>query len=279
MQPFTIEMSGLLASHSNSNGTGRAMTPVTGVSVEFRNVSFNYPAQPMSKGLKNVSFTIAAGQTLAIVGATGSGKTTISRLLFRFYDTLGGSVCLNGHDIKQHTLASVRRLIGVVPQDTVLFNDSILYNIKYAKMDATMAEIEAVAEAAQIRAFIELLPEKWETKVGERGLKLSGGEKQRVAIARCLLKNPPIVVLDEATSALDTITEASVQRALQVLGQNRTQLVIAHRLSTVINAHHILVLEEGSVVEYGTPQELQQKQDGRFNQLWKMQIESSHASV
>jgi ABC-type multidrug transport system fused ATPase/permease subunit len=171
-----------------------------GTSVEFRGIHFHYPEQPAEKGLKDVSFKVAAGTTTAVVGHTGAGKTTISRLLFRFYDPLSGSVRLNGMDIAQYTQKSVRQAIGIVPQDTVLFNDTILHNISYGRLDASFEEVVAAAEAAQIRKFVESLPEKWNTVVGERGLKLSGGEKQRVAIARCLLKNPPIVLLDEVRS-------------------------------------------------------------------------------
>jgi ABC-type transport system involved in Fe-S cluster assembly fused permease/ATPase subunit len=200
-----------------------------GVDVDFNDITFHYPEQPPEKGLKGVSFHVAAGTTTAIVGHTGAGKTTISRLLFRFYDPIEGNVEIGGYDIKKYQQKSVRQCIGIVPQDTVLFNDTVLHNIKYGREEATMEEVEAAAEAAQIRTFIESLPDKWETKVGERGLKLSGGEKQRVAIARCLLKNPPVVLLDEATSALDTATEQSVQDALQALGASRTLLVIAHR--------------------------------------------------
>jgi ABC-type multidrug transport system fused ATPase/permease subunit len=177
------------------HGVPRSLAP--GASVEFRNVYFHYPEQPAEKGLKDVSFVVAAGTTTAVVGHTGAGKTTISRLLFRFYDPLSGSVRLNGMDIAQYTQRSVRQAIGIVPQDTVLFNDTILHNISYGRLGASLEEVKAAAEAAQIRTFIESLPEQWNTVVGERGLKLSGGEKQRVAIARCLLKDPPIVLLDE----------------------------------------------------------------------------------
>jgi len=241
-----------------------------GLSIEFKNICFHYPEQPEEKGLKNMSFRVPAGTITAIVGHTGAGKTTISRLLFRFYDPKAGSVMIGDRDIRKHTQKSIRNVIGIVPQDTVLFNDTIAYNIKYGRMDATQEELEAAAEAAQIKGFIESLPEGWNTVVGERGLKLSGGEKQRVSIARCLLKNPPIVLLDEATSALDTVTENSVQDALDALGNNRTTIIIAHRLSTIRHATQIIVLANGEVAERGTYDELLAKQ-GIFAELWNMQ--------
>ena len=188
--------------HPDSHTSARIPQPPQGASVEFRSVGFHYPEQPPEKGLKGVSFTVPAGTTTAVVGHTGAGKTTISRLLFRFYDPLAGSVRINGLDISQYTQKSVRQAIGIVPQDTVLFNDTILHNISYGRLGASFEEVVAAAEAAQIRAFVESLPEKWNTMVGERGLKLSGGEKQRVAIARCLLKNPPIVLLDEVSEGV-----------------------------------------------------------------------------
>jgi len=242
-----------------------------GIGLTFKNVSFHYPSQPVEKGLKNVSFTVPPGTTTAVVGHTGAGKTTISRLIFRFYEPTAGQVMLGDYDIRQATQLSVRSLIGVVPQDTVMFNESIMYNIRYGRLDASDEEVKAAAEAAQIRAFVESLPESWQTVVGERGLKLSGGEKQRVAIARCLLKNPPVVVLDEATSALDTITENSVQEALDALGQNRTVIIIAHRLSTIRHADQILAMDDGKIVERGSHEELLQIEGGYYKRLWDMQ--------
>jgi ABC-type transport system involved in Fe-S cluster assembly fused permease/ATPase subunit len=246
-----------------------------GVDVEFKNVSFHYPLQLKEKGLQHLSFYVPPGTTTAIVGHSGSGKTTISRLLYRFYDPLDGEVNVGGYNIKNYTQKSVRNAIGIVPQDCVLFNDTIYYNIQYGRQSATREEVLAAAEAAQIRDFVEELPEGWETKVGERGLKLSGGEKQRVAIARCLLKDPQIVVLDEATSALDTITEESVQEALYMLGKNRTVLVIAHRLSTVKHADQIIVMGEGEILERGTHTELLSREEGVYSQLWERQFQQT----
>lgn len=243
-----------------------------GAKVEFKDIHFNYPEQPIEKGLKGVSFSIEPGTTTAIVGSTGAGKTTISRLLFRFYDPKSGSVSIGGKDIKHFTQQSIRKLVGIVPQDTVLFNDTVMYNIRYGRMDATDEEVHAAAGAAQIKTFIESLPESWDTTVGERGLKLSGGEKQRVAIARCLLKNPPIVILDEATSALDTVTENSVQEALNALGSNRTVLIIAHRLSTIRDANQIIVMDNGLISEIGTHADLLRNPDSHYAKLWNMQL-------
>ena len=213
----------------------------------------------------------------AIVGPTGSGKTTVSRLLFRFYDVLGGAIKVNGIDIRTVKQSDLRSSIGVVPQATCMFNDTIGYNIKYGKQDATDEDLEQVAKDAQIDSFIKSLPDGWNSLVGDRGLKLSGGEKQRIAIARCLLKNPSIVILDEATSALDTITENSVQAALDRLGEDRTVLVIAHRLGTIRNADNIIVLKEGAVAEEGTHDELLSKGE-LYADMWNMQLHSTSDS-
>jgi len=236
--------------------------------VTFENVSFSYDAERQI--LKDVSFTVPAGKTVAIVGPSGAGKSTISRLLFRFYDVGAGRILIDGQDIRDVRQASVRGNIGMVPQDTVLFNDTIKYNIRYGRQSATDEEIVEAARLAQIAPFIERLPQGFDTEVGERGLKLSGGEKQRVAIARTILKAPPILMLDEATSALDTHTEREIQSALDTVSKNRTTLVIAHRLSTVVEADEILVLEHGIVVERGTHNELLDK-NGLYHSMWERQ--------
>jgi ATP-binding cassette subfamily B protein len=236
--------------------------------VELKDVAFGYdPSRPILKG---VSLTVGAGQNVALVGPSGSGKSTIGRLLFRFYDVSGGSVSIDGQDVRDVTQDSLHSVIGVVPQDTVLFNDTIRYNIAYGRDGATQDQIEEAARAAQIHDFIQSLPEGYDTMVGERGLKLSGGEKQRVGIARTLLKNPPILLLDEATSALDTETEASIQDALRRAGEGRTVITIAHRLSTIADADRIVVLQDGHVVEEGRHEELLSAQ-GRYYQLWTRQ--------
>jgi ABC-type transport system involved in Fe-S cluster assembly fused permease/ATPase subunit len=242
---------------------------VTGGTVTLRAVEFGYDAQrPILQG---VDLTVPAGQTVAIVGASGSGKSTIGRLLFRFYDVGAGALEIDGQDVRSVTQTSLREAIGVVPQDTVLFNDTVGYNIGYGRDGATQTDIENAARAAQIHDFIASLPDGYDTKVGERGLKLSGGEKQRVGIARTLLKNPPILLLDEATSALDTETEASIQGALALASKGRTVITIAHRLSTIANADQIVVLEAGQVVEQGTHDALLADQ-GRYAHLWHMQL-------
>jgi ABC-type transport system involved in Fe-S cluster assembly fused permease/ATPase subunit len=237
--------------------------------ITFDNVHFGY--EPTREILKGVSFTLKPGEKLALVGHSGSGKSTIGRLLFRFYDVTSGAVRIDGQDLRDVTQSSLHAQIGVVPQDTVLFNDTIRYNIAYGKANATEEDIIAAAKAARIHDFVTRLPEGYETKVGERGLKLSGGEKQRVGIARTLLKNPPILILDEATSALDTQTERSIQESLAEMGQGRSVITIAHRLSTIADADQILVMDEGQVVERGTHDELLE-QGGVYTAMWQRQI-------
>ncbi|WP_280188528.1 ABCB family ABC transporter ATP-binding protein/permease [Delftia sp. PS-11] len=236
--------------------------------VRFEHVDFAYdPARPI---LQDVSFTIPAGKTVAVVGPSGSGKSTLARLLFRFYDVQAGQVCIAGQDLRGLTQDSVRRAIGIVPQDTVLFNDTVEYNIAYGRPGAGQEAVVAAARAARIHSFIEAMPQGYATRVGERGLKLSGGEKQRVAIARTLLKDPPILIFDEATSALDSANERAIQAELQSAARNKTALVIAHRLSTVVDAHEILVMDAGRIVERGSHAQLLAA-GGRYADMWAMQ--------
>jgi ABC-type transport system involved in Fe-S cluster assembly fused permease/ATPase subunit len=249
-----------------------APTAAASASIEFRDVTFNYAKQPVENGLKKVSFTVAPGTTTAIVGHTGAGKSSIARLLFRFYDVKGGAVLINGQDVRSVTQKSLRTAIGVVPQDVVLFNDTIGANIRYGRIGATDGELATAIETAQIAAFVETLDEGLGTKVGERGLKLSGGEKQRVAIARTLLKDPPLLLLDEATSALDSLTEREIQTALLRVRNGRTAIVIAHRLSTISDAEQIIVLERGEIVERGTHDELLAL-GGVYDSMWQRQAQ------
>ena len=249
---------------------------VHGANIKFDRVNFGYDAKRQI--LFDVSFEVPAGHTVAVVGASGAGKSTLSRLLFRFYDINSGSISIDGQDIRDVTQASVRASLGIVPQDTVLFNDTIRYNIGYGRPGATEVEIEDAARRAHVSGFIERLPEKWEAMVGERGLKLSGGEKQRVAIARTLLKNPAIMIFDEATSALDSATEKSIQGELRDIAKDRTTLVIAHRLSTIIDANQILVMDLGRIVERGNFRELIE-QNGKFAQMWRLQQQEEGISA
>ncbi|WP_375675099.1 ABCB family ABC transporter ATP-binding protein/permease [Bartonella sp. CL100XZDX] len=240
----------------------------------FHQVKFSYDSRRQI--LRDIDFEVPGGKTVAIVGPSGAGKSTISRLLFRFYDVDAGSITIDGQDIRDVTQKSLREAIGMVPQDTVLFNDTIAYNICYGRPSATDEEMRKAAEMAQISKFIEILPEGFQSMVGERGLKLSGGEKQRVAIARTLLKAPPLLILDEATAALDTATEQEIQQALDIVSRGRTTLIIAHRLSTVINADEILVLKSGRIIENGTHTELLRKK-GLYASMWNKQLEATKA--
>ncbi len=253
---------------------GAPELPAGPARVEFREVSFSYEKERQI--LSAVSFAIPAGHRVAVVGHSGSGKSTLARLLYRFYDVSGGRICINEKDIREVKQKSVRAAIGIVPQDTVLFNDSILYNIRYGRPEASDAEVIGAARAAHIHEFIESLPRKYETQVGERGLKLSGGEKQRVAIARALLKNPRILIFDEATSALDSRAEKAIQAELERISQGRTTLVIAHRLSTVMDADQILVLSHGRIVERGAHAQLLDAK-GEYARMWALQQQKAQA--
>ena len=244
--------------------------------INFDAVDFAYdPQRPI---LHNLNFSVPVGKTVAVVGHSGAGKSTLARLLFRFYDVTGGAIRINGHDLRTLKQGSLRAAIGIVPQDTVLFNDSIFYNIKYGRPEASREEVFAAARAAQLHDFIESLPQKYETRVGERGLKLSGGEKQRVAIARTLLKNPPILIFDEATSALDSATERAIQGQLELAAIGRTTLIIAHRLLTVMNADEILVMQAGHVIERGTHSALLDA-DGAYARMWTLQQQEQAAEI
>jgi ATP-binding cassette subfamily B protein len=263
------KMFGLLGQHREvADAPGAKPLDLSHPEVRFEAVDFAYDSKrPI---LHAVDFTIPAGHTVAVVGSSGAGKSTLSRLLFRFYDVTQGSVRIGGQDIRQVQQATLRAAIGIVPQDTVLFNDSIYYNIAYGRPGASREEVIAAARQAQIHDFIESLPDKYETAVGERGLKLSGGEKQRVAIARTLLKNPAILIFDEATSALDSRTEKAIQAELRTIARDRTTLIIAHRLSTVVDADEILVMEDGRIIERGTFAALLAA-DGAFARMWRLQ--------
>ena len=243
--------------------------------VVFKDVHFGY--QDDRKILQGINFTVPAGKTVAVVGHSGAGKSTLARLLFRFYDVNDGQVLVDGVDIREVTQNSLRKLIGIVPQDTVLFNDTIRYNIQYGNLNATDAEVREAAAMAHIDEFIESLPDGWDTKVGERGLKLSGGEKQRVAIARAILKRPSILVFDEATSSLDSTTEQAIQRTLKQISATTTTLIVAHRLSTVVDADEILVMGKGNIIERGSHAKLIQ-QDGEYRRMWELQLETSDSA-
>ena len=263
------KMFGLMEKHREvDDAPGAQPLQVSAGAVRFEHVGFAYdPARPI---LHDLSFEIPAGKTVAVVGPSGAGKSTLARLLYRFYDVGSGRITIDGQDIRQVTQGSLRQAIGIVPQDTVLFNDTVEYNLAYGRPGATREEVESAAKAAHIHAFIAATPKGYDTMVGERGLKLSGGEKQRVAIARTLLKNPPILIFDEATSALDSANERAIQAELRAVSQGKTALVIAHRLSTVVDAHEIVVLDAGRVVERGPHAELMAR-GGRYAEMWRLQ--------
>jgi len=262
--------------HEIADSPNAAVLKVGSATVQFENVCFAYAQDRQI--LFDISFSIPAGHTLAVVGASGAGKSTLSRLLFRFYDAQQGRILINGQDTRELTQSSLRAAIGIVPQDTVLFNDTIYYNIAYGRPDATREEVIAAAQSAHIHNFIESLPQGYDSTVGERGLKLSGGEKQRVAIARAILKNPAILIFDEATSALDSKSEKAIQAELRAIAQNRTTLIIAHRLSTVVDADQILVMDQGQIVERGSHRELLAK-NALYAQMWNLQKQEEQAHL
>jgi len=262
--------------HEIADVPGARELEVDGASVRFENVDFGY--DPRRAILKQVSFHVPAGRTVAFVGSSGAGKSTVSRLLYRFYDVDGGAVSIDGQDVRQVTQASLRGAIGIVPQDTVLFSDTSYYNIVYGRPGASPAEVEAAARLAEIHDFIMALPDGYQSMVGERGLKLSGGEKQRVAIARTVVKDPAILVLDEATSALDSHTERAIQKNLKALSRGRTTLAIAHRLSTTLDADEIVVLDQGRIVERGTHADLL-AHDDHYARMWQRQQEGRTEDV
>ncbi|WP_028535936.1 ABCB family ABC transporter ATP-binding protein/permease [Paludibacterium yongneupense] len=257
-----------------SDRPGAQILATTSARLDFEGVDFSY--DPKRQILHRVDLHVPAGKTLAVVGTSGAGKSTLARLLFRFYDVSGGRLALNGVDVRDMTQDSLRAHIGIVPQDTVLFNDTIYYNIAYGRPDAAREDVLDAARSAHIHDFVQGLPDGYDTMVGERGLKLSGGEKQRVAIARALLKNPPILIFDEATSALDSRTEKAIQHELAEISANRTTLVIAHRLSTIVDADQIAVLDGGRVIESGTHRELVER-DGRYAEMWRLQQQGESA--
>jgi ABC-type transport system involved in Fe-S cluster assembly fused permease/ATPase subunit len=271
------KMFSLLAEHEEIKDKPDAADLVVGDGgIRFEQVNFNY--EPDRQILFDLSFDIPPGHNVAVVGHSGSGKSTLARLLFRFYDITSGQILVNGQDIRNVTQKSLRAAIGIVPQDSVLFNDSIYYNIAYGRPEATREEVLAAAKAAHIHDFIESLPAKYDTTVGERGLKLSGGEKQRVAIARTILKNPAILIFDEATSALDSKSEKAIQAELRRIARNRTTLTIAHRLSTIVDADEILVMDNGRITERGTHQKLLEA-NGTYAQMWKLQQQEEQARL